>query len=154
MYSALLGLHSWLRWAVIILGVLAVVRALGGRGGRPWSSTDDSIGRWFVVVLDVQFVIGLLLYAFVSPLTTQIVFADFGAAMGNSMLRFWAVEHLFGMIVALALAHVGRVKVRNAATDARRHTLAATFFGIALIILLASIPWPGMPAGRPLIRGF
>lgn len=154
MYSSLLGLHSWLRWAVLILGVLAVVRALGGRGGRPWTRGDEAVGRWFVITLDIQFLIGLILYAFVSPITTQIVFPNFGGAMANSMLRFWAVEHLFGMIVAVALAHVGRVKARNATSDARKHGRSALFFGIALIILLASIPWPGMPAGRPLFRGF
>ena len=154
MYSALLGLHSWLRWAVLILAVLAVVRALGGRGGRPWTSGDDNVGRWFIISLDTQFLIGLILYAFVSPITTQIIFPDFGGAMRNSMLRFWAVEHLVGMTIAIALAHVGRGKARKATSDARKHALSALFFGLALIVLLASIPWPGMPAGRPLLRGF
>jgi hypothetical protein len=153
MYFAVLGLHSWLRWAIVILGVVAVVRALGGRGGRPWSPGDEAIGRWLVIAIDVQFLLGLLLYAFLSPIT-RVAFADFGGAMANAGLRFWAVEHLLGVVVATALAHVGRVKIRNANSDRRKHGLAATFFGIALIILLASIPWPGMPAGRPLFRGF
>ena len=64
------------------------------------------------------------------------------------------VEHLFGMIIGTGLAHVGRVKVLKATTDARKHTLAATFYGIALIVILASIPWPGMAAGRPVFRLF
>ena len=154
MYSTLLGLHSWLRWAILLLGLLAVIRAISGRGGRPWTSGDENVGRWFIIALDTQFLVGVILYAFVSPITTQIIFPNFGGAMANSVLRFWAVEHLLGMVIAVALAHVGRVKARNATTDARRHTVAAMFYGIALIILLASIPWPGMPAGRPLIRGF
>jgi hypothetical protein len=153
MYFAALGLHSWLRWAIVILGVLAVIRALGGRGGRPWSAGDEAVGRWFVTAIDVQFLLGVLLYAFLSPIT-RVAFADFGGAMANAGLRFWAVEHLLGMVIATALAHVGRVKVRNANSDRRKHGLAAIFFGLALIILLASIPWPGMPAGRPLFRGF
>ena len=153
MYSTALLLHSWLRWAVLILGVVAVVRALDGRGGRTWTSTDDGVGRFFVITLDVQFLIGILLYAFLSPITTDIIFPDVAAAMRNSILRFWAVEHLFGMLLANGVAHVGRVKVLKAATDSRRHTLAAIFFGIALILILASIPWPGMAAGRPVFRG-
>ena len=154
MYPLALGLHSWLRWVILILGVIAVVRALGGRGGRPWTSTDDAVGKFFVIGLDVQFLVGILLYAFLSPITTQIVFPDFGAAMGNSILRFWAVEHLAGMLIANGVAHVGRVKVLKAASDHRRHTLAAIFYGIALILILASIPWPGMAAARPVFRGF
>jgi len=154
MYSAALVLHSWLRWAILILAVVAVVRAIGGRGGRPWTPADDAVGKYFIIALDVQFLVGVLLYAFFSPITTQIIFPAFGAAMGNSILRFWAVEHLFGMLIANGLAHVGRVKVLKATSDSRKHTLAAIFYGIALIVILASIPWPGMAAGRPVFRLF
>jgi len=152
MYSFSLLLHSWLRWAIVILGIIAVVRAIGGRSGRPWTQTDSSIGKWFSITLDIQFVIGILLYVWLSPVT-QTVFADFGGAMRNAGLRFWAVEHLAGVVIATALAHVGRAKIRKASSDGRRHTLAAIYYGVALIILLASIPWPGRPAARPLIRG-
>lgn len=151
MYFSALWLHSWLRWAILLLGLIAVVRAIGGRSGRPWSNSDNAVGKWFIITLDVQFLIGLLLYFVLSPIT-QVVFADFGAAMRNAGLRFWAVEHLVGMVIAVALAHVGRARIKKASGDHRRHTLAATFYGIALIILLASIPWPGMPAGRMLFR--
>jgi hypothetical protein len=118
-----------------------------------WTRTDDSVGDWFVASLDLQFVIGSLLYAWLSPIT-QVAFADFGAAMRTSGFRFFAVEHVMGMVIAIALAHIGRVRVRRASGDARRHQVAARFYGLALIILLASTPWPGMPAGRPLFWGF
>ena len=153
MYSLALVLHSWLRWAVVILAVVAVLRAIAGRSGRAYSNTDNEVGKWLVIAFDLQFVVGLLLYVALSPLT-EIAFADFGGAMRNPGLRFWAVEHAVGMIVAIALVHIGRVKIRKASGDHRRHTLALMFFGLALFVLLLSIPWPGMAAGRPLIRGF
>jgi hypothetical protein len=152
LYSLSLFLHSWLRWAIILLGLVAVIRALGGRSGRPWSQTDTNIGKWLTITFDVQLLLGILLYVWLSPIT-QAAFADFGGAMRNSVLRFWAVEHIMGMVIATALAHVGRAKIRKAANDRRRHTLAAVYYGIALIIMLASIPWPGRPAVRPLFRG-
>jgi hypothetical protein len=151
-YATALVLHSWLRWVVLILGLIAVARAFAGRGGRPWTGADETVGKWFGITLDIQFLIGLILYAVLSPIT-QVAFADFGAAMRNAGLRFWAVEHLVGMVAAIALVHVGRVKVRKAADAGQKHRTAALFFAIALIIMLASIPWPGMPAGRPLVRG-
>jgi hypothetical protein len=149
MYTAVLTIHSWLRWAVIIAGLLAVVRAATA-GGRPWTPTDDRSIRWFTIVLDIQILLGLLLYFALSPFTRQAL-ADFGGAMKNSGLRFWAVEHTFGMIIGVALAHVGAVKIRKAPA-ARKHRLAMIFVGLALLAILASIPWPGMPAGRPLFR--
>src|SRR5688572_21007323 len=116
MYPLFLTVHSWLRWVVLLLGLLAVARAIAGRGGRPWSNTDDSIGKWFIASLDVQFLIGILLYVWLSPIT-QVAFADFGAAMRNAGVRFWAVEHLLGMVIAIALAHIGRAKIRSATSD-------------------------------------
>lgn len=151
MYPGVLLVHSWLRWAVVITGVLALLRAVvGASGRRPWTPTDDRAGLWFTIALDVQILIGLWLYFVLSPFTTE-AFRDFGAAMRTPVLRFWAVEHAFGMIVGVALAHVGRIRIRKA-HPSRRHTIAAIFFGIALVAILASIPWPGMPNGRPWVR--
>jgi hypothetical protein len=152
MYLLILALHSLLRWVVLAIGLVAVGRALAGtRAGGAWTRADDAAGRWFAIALDVQVLLGLALYLWLSPMT-QIAFADFGAAMGNSGLRFWAVEHLFGMVVAVALAHIGRVRLRRAPDGPRRHRTAAIFFGLALVAIVATIPWPGMPAARPLFR--
>jgi hypothetical protein len=141
MYGIVLIIHSWLRWAVIAAGIAAVARG----GAR-----DSSTGRWFTILLDVQMLIGLLLYFVLSPFT-KAALGDFGGAMGNSQLRFFAVEHVFGMVIAIALAHIGAAKIKKAPAE-RRGRLAMIFYGLALIAILASIPWPGMPAGRPLFR--
>ena len=154
MYPLMLVVHSLLRWVVLGAGVVAFGRALAGmRARRAWTAGDDRAGQVFVGTLDLQLLIGLVLYFGLSPIT-RAAMQDFGAAMGNSMLRFWAVEHILGMVIAVALAHVGRVRVRKTTDPVRRHKLAAIFFGLALIAILATIPWPGMPAGRPLFRGF
>src|SRR5262245_52919847 len=114
MYALLLLLHSWLRWLVIVCGVWAVLRAWGGVGSRRlWTPSDDAAGRWFTIGLDVQFLVGVVLYGFVSPITVPAL-GNLGGAMGNSVARFWAVEHPFMMVVAMVLAHVGRVRIRRA----------------------------------------
>jgi hypothetical protein len=55
------------------------------------------------------------------------------------------------MLSGLTLAHSGAARIRKASPE-RRHRLAAIFFVLALLAILASIPWPGLPAGRPLFR--
>jgi hypothetical protein len=151
LYAAVLTIHSWLRWLVILAGIAAFVRAAGGASSRrPWTPADDRSGFWFITTLDLQVLLGLVLYVFLSPFT-HAAFGDIGAAMKNSGLRFWLVEHPFGVIVGIALAHIGRARARK--TDSlRRHRIVAIFFGLALVALLASIPWPGTPAARPLLR--
>jgi hypothetical protein len=151
MYAAALILHSWLRWLVILAGLVAFVRAVSGASGtKSWTPSDDRAGFWFTMALDLQVLIGLALYFFLSPLTAQVM-GDFGGAMKDSHLRFWAVEHGFGMLVGVALAHVGRARARKA-DSLRRHKVAAIFFGLALLAVAVSIPWPGTPNGRPWVR--
>ena len=141
MYSLLLIVHSWLRWAVLTAGIAAVAR--GGQG-------EGSAGKWYTILLDTQMLLGLLLYFVFSPITTAAL-GDFGTAMRTPQLRYFAVEHVLGMVIAIALAHVGRGRVRKAPT-ARKARTAAIFYGLSILALLASIPWPGMTAGRPLFR--
>ena len=95
--------------------------------------------------------IGLILYAFLSPVTRS-GFENMQLTMRDPILRFFVVEHLVGMVVAIALAHVGRARVRKAVDAAARHRAALIFVGLAMVALLLSIPWPGMPGGRELFR--
>jgi hypothetical protein len=149
LYLIVLTVHSWLRWLVLGAGIVAFARGVAARGGT-WTRADDRAGFWFTMALDLQALLGLLLYAVLSPITRE-AFRDISAAMRSSGLRFWAVEHIFGMLVALVFVHVGRVRIRRA-EPARRGKLTLIFFGLALVAVLASVPWPGTPAARPLLR--
>lgn len=148
MYGWLLSLHSWIRWLVIVAGVVAVLRAFMERD--VWSKADERAGVVFTTVLNVQFLLGLLLYLWFSPITAA-ARHNFGAALQNAPLRFWALEHPIGMIAAIALAHIGRARVRRAAPAARARA-ARIFFSLALLLVLLSTPWPGLPYARPLVR--
>ena len=105
----------------------------------------------FSMSLDVQMLIGLILYVFLSPVTAS-GFADMRLTMRDPILRFFVVEHIVGMIIAVALTHVGRARVRKASEAFARHRTVLIFIGLAMVALLLSIPWPGMPGGRELFR--
>jgi hypothetical protein len=145
LYPALLFLHSILRWLVLVAGVATVVGALRHKPGRAFVA--------FVGLLDMQLVVGLVLYLTASP-QTKIALGNFGAAMKDGELRFWAVEHPTMMLVAIILAHVGRAMSKRAKDDARRDRLTLVFASIALVILLVAIPWPFSHHARPFIPSF
>jgi hypothetical protein len=152
MYTSVLLVHSWVRWAVILCALWAIWRAVAGAtGGRRWLPADDRAGQLFTAALDAQVVLGLLLYFALSPITWEAM-RDFGGAMKISGTRFYAVEHVFGVVVGLLLAHRGRSRVRSMSDPARKHRVAAIFFILALVAILAAIPWPGTPNARPLFR--
>jgi len=153
MYTALLIVHSYLRWVVLVVALLVVIRAvLGVTQRRPWTPADDSAARWFGLTLDVQMLLGLVLYFFLSPFTMS-AWSDIGAAMRDSTTRFVVIEHQFGMLIAVALTHIGRARIRKNRDSASRQRYALIFFGLAVVMMLVSIPWPGRPGGRELFRG-
>lgn len=149
MYPVFLMIHSVLRWLVVIAAVAAAGRALAGwLDKQPFTKLDDRLGLVFTIVMDVQLLVGLILYVFLSPLT-QSAFQNMGAAMSDITLRFFAVEHLAVMVVAVVLAHVGRALTRRA-SEAGKHQRAALWYGLALLVILFAIPWPFYAYGRPL----
>ena len=140
LYSILLPLHSILRWVVIILAVVTIGRALyGWLGKKPWTQLDNRLSSYFTMGFDIQILIGLILY-FISPLM-QTAFQNFGGAMSNSDLRFYAVEHIFLMILALGISHAGRTLSRKAKDAFKKHRNAALFYILAILLVLAAIPW-------------
>jgi hypothetical protein len=152
MYETLLLIHSWTRWLVLAAGIVAIGIGLRGWLGRlTFTGGARAALRAFVVALDLQLVVGLILYVWVSPIT-RLALSNMGAAMRDAQLRFWAVEHAPMMLIATVLAHVGNVRVRRAGDDRGRYKAMAIFLTIALVLILATIPWPGMKAGRPLFR--
>lgn len=141
MYTGLLHTHNGLRWLVLIALLISIVLAISGWfTKRDWKKTDHLSGLLLVVFMDLQFLIGIVLYAFASPIT-KAAFNDFGAAMKNSDLRFYAVEHILIMVVALVLVHIGRVKSKKYLAGWKRHRAAAIYFTISLLLILAAIPW-------------
>lgn len=147
MFPLILSLHNFLRWLVLIAAVVAVARAVSGWIGRsPWTAASAGPGRFYTILLDVQFLLGILLYAVLSPVT-RAAFADMGAAMRTSDIRFFVAEHLVIMLLAVVFAHLGKVMASRAPTDIGKYRRAATYYGISLILILAGMPW-----WRPMLR--
>ena len=152
MYQSALWLHSHLRWAVLLAGLVAWFRAIGAKTAkRPWTPKDELWGLLLTIAADLQLLVGLVLYFVLSPIT-KMGMQNLAAAMRIPTARFFTVEHVLGMLIAIALIHVGRVKIRKATDPARKHRLAIIFFGIAVVLVIISTPWPGMPVARPLLR--
>jgi hypothetical protein len=151
-YSLVLAFHSLVRWLVLLFGLLAALRGLHGWFRRlPWTPTDERVGFWAVMAMDVQALLGILLYVSRGGVTGAI-FANWSFAMQDNDLRFWAVEHVTIMIAALALLHIARVRIRRAASPEAKHRTAAILIGLSMVLVLIGIPWPWLSYGRPWLR--
>lgn len=141
-----LVIHSILRWAVLLLGVWAVIAALSAViSKRNYRNSDNKSSLFFMLSCDIQLLMGLLLYF--TGMWFEKVKSGMGAVMKDPAERYFAVEHALMMIIAWLLVHVGRSMVKRADTDAQKHKRTLIFFGIALVIILVMIPWPFRPEG-------
>lgn len=141
MYTGLLHLHDTLRWLILLTALITLLKYfIGWFGQKNWEKPDNILGAVFTGMLDLQLLTGFLLYGVYSPIM-KAVFQDFGAAMKNGDLRFYAVEHLTLMLIAIILVHIGRVKTKKAVGSRAKFGTALLFFGVAYVLILAGIPW-------------
>jgi hypothetical protein len=141
MYEIVLTIHSIVRWVALILVILATTFAfIGWLGRREWAERDRKIGVYTTIALDIQLLLGLLLYFFLSPLT-KTAFQDFGAAMSVPDLRFFGLEHALYMLLAVISAHIGSALSKKATESRAKFMRAAIFYGLALLLILLGMPW-------------
>lgn len=153
LYAVVLFTHSYLRWVILLAMGLVLFRTFRGwRQGSAWTPIDERAHAALVGLTDLQFLLGVVLYVWLSPMTTAF-FADARAGMKVSALRFFALEHVTLMLVAVALLHVGRTRSKKAPDAKLRHRRAWSFTLASLVFMFAAIPWPFYKASRPLLRG-
>lgn len=149
-YTVVLTLHSWVRWLVVVGGIAA----LFGLVGRARGDADhdhllpEAAHRGFIHLVNIQFTLGLALYLFLSP-WVRAAWSDWAVAMGDPVLRFFGVEHVVGMTVAVSAAHMSLVW-RTKLPRGRRWVIGAQVTW--LVVTLLSIPWPFLAYGRALFR--
>lgn len=138
MYEILLSAHSYLRYFVLIMLIVVVVKSgMGWSGQRPFTRVDDRLGLYLVIFTHLQFVAGIILY-FSSP------FVEFGGqTMKDATMRYWTVEHALMMIVAIAFITAARSTSRRMRNDVSRHKRLVIFNLIALFIILAALVMSG-----------
>ena len=128
--------HSGLRWVALILLVVAIFNALSSKGKGKYEKKDKMLNLFAMIVLHIQLLIGLVLY-FISP---NVKFIE--GWMKVKQLRFYGMEHLLIMVIAIAVVTIGRKKAENASNIAKKHGTIVKWFTIGLILILAGIPWP------------
>ncbi len=121
MENMFLSIHNLLRWGVLIFGFWAIAKAfLGWQGKKSFTSADNKAGLLFTLFVHLQTLVGLFMY-FVTSSITKTAMQDFGGAMKNSELRYWAVEHMSVLLIAVVLITIGRSNSKRASTDILKH---------------------------------
>ena len=134
MVNFLAHTHSGLRWVVLGLMIYALLNAF--RKKDTYEKRDRLLNMFTMVSLHIQLVLGLVLY-FIS---SKVSFVE--GWMKSPSLRFYGMEHISLMIIAIILVTIGHGKAKRASESAKKHRTIALYYSIALVLILASIPWP------------
>lgn len=135
MLNGLIHAHSGLRWILLVAIIYAIFNAFSKKKGGTFEAKDKMISLFAFIVSHVQLLLGIVLYVMKERWTGF-------SHMKVAPLRFYAVEHSLGMIIAIALITIGYSKSKKATTDAQKFGKISIYYLIALILILISIPWP------------
>jgi hypothetical protein len=132
MYGTFLLLHSAVRYIVLILIVVLIIKSLmGWMQKSEFTSGDNKVSLFTLIATHTQFLLGLILY-FISPF---VVFSG----ERDRMAGYWTFEHTSMMLIAVVLITVGRSTMKKLPDGPSKHKRLFIFNLIAVIIVIAAI---------------
>lgn len=147
MHPFLSTLHSYNRYLLLAALIFVLIRAYTGWLTRkPYEKLDNTASAALLGLTHLQLLLGLVLYAFTSP-WTQTAFADFGAAMKDPTMRYWAVEHITAMLIAVVLIQLGRTLSKKATDSTDKHKKLAIYTTLATLIIVGTLAQKGLLFG-------
>ncbi|MEY3946034.1 MAG: hypothetical protein RJB03_740 [Bacteroidota bacterium] len=156
METGLLHLHNLLRWIIVVLLLLSIVKAYNGwKGNKSFSAGDAKIWLFTMIASHITLLLGLYqwLMGRYGLLTFEIPAGS--SRMKDPFIRFFQVEHPVSMLLAILFITLGRGMAKKDLSDSLKYRQAFVYFFVALLLLLAAVPWPfrGEIIGRPLFPG-
>ncbi|WP_196885802.1 hypothetical protein [Aureivirga sp. CE67] len=137
----LLQIHSYVAYAVLILVLAALLNSIiGFSSNKPYSDKNKKIYLFTLIASHIQLLIGLVWF-FTSPKIAALTEGGMGAVMKNSAARNAVVEHPITMLIAIALITIGFSKHKKKEDAKSKFKTIMVFYGIALLLILAKIPW-------------
>ncbi len=146
--NLLLGLHSYLRYGILILFAYSLFLFFKSFKAKSLSDSHKKVHKILTIVSDVQLVLGFVLFSFFSPIV-QHALSDMKSAMKDKELRFFTVEHTVMMFLVVVFLHILNFKAKKSPDSPSTIRLFAIFYSLVLVLFIVGIPW-----FRPLFRGF
>lgn len=138
MYQFIQSTHSHTRWLVLLTAAIAIIMPFINNSVSKKSKLP---GLAFMIICDIQLLMGLTLYFSLSPLGLQAFDQGMAFVMKTAEVRKIAVEHLILMLGAITLTHIGYAKIKKATEASAVKKISLIFFGLSLVLILAGIPW-------------
>ena len=138
MYNAILHSHSGLRWVALLLILLAIINAARSQASGEYLKKDKMLNLFAMVMLHIQLILGFVLF-FMNE-RSKVSYSE--GWMKVDLFRFFGLEHMIGMLLAIIIITFGRKKAEKLKGTRDKHRKIMVSYTIGLILILLSIPWP------------
>lgn len=128
--------HGGFRYLLLLVIGVAIIRFFTGwNKNRVFESLDKKLALWTLILAHLQLVFGLVLY-FMKGYPNELASGE--ADMADGIFRYYSVEHLVMMLVAIGLITVGYSRAKRMKHDFKKFkVLLWTFLSSVLIVSLS-----------------
>ena len=142
MYQYTIYAHSVLRWIILLLLIVNLIKHLSSFNVY-FTKNDRKLSLFLMIFCHIQLLLGLYQWFFGNT-GLRLIKAMGGmvGVMKDAAARFWVVEHTTAMVVAIILITVAHGVTKRNYTDSRKHKRMALLYFVALLLILAAVPWP------------
>jgi uncharacterized BrkB/YihY/UPF0761 family membrane protein len=155
MDQGILGLHSLLRWALIIFLVINIIR-VNVEASEHFDKVDRMWSLRLLITTHLNLLAALYLYFFGPNGINRIKEGNFITkdVMERPELRYWIIEHPSMMLISIILITISHSYSKKDIEPLKKHRIMSVLYILALVIILAAIPWPFRieEIARPLFR--
>jgi heme A synthase len=135
-------LHSYNRYLLLIALVYVLYRSFSGwLGKKPFEKADNTASVALLGLTHLQALLGLIQYFATSAFTTS------GLPISDPWVRYFKMEHISAMLLAVVLIQLGRTFSKKASTDEAKHKKLATYTAIATLIIVGTLAMKGLLLG-------
>lgn len=144
MFNGLLHAHSGLRWIALLLLVLVMFKSIAGwTGKKPFAQGDRKLALFTMISMHVMLLLGLVLYFMGNSASLW----GTEGMMKVAATRFWAMEHMVAMLLAIVLITIANRKAKADVDAVKKYKSMAILYIISFVIIMFSIPWPWRAIG-------
>lgn len=134
LFEILLQIHSYLRYLILALMIIVIIKSLiGWLSKGNFTALDNQLSLTLASSVHIQLLLGLLLYF----MSGKVSFSN--GAMSNGWTRYWTVEHLVMMIIAIVLITIGRARMKRSNSDLQKFKVLTITNLIALVVVVIAI---------------
>ena len=139
----MLALHSLLRWGILILLIASIIKNFSAwQNKKVFTKSDRKLWLFTLIFAHTNLLVGLYLLLFGKYGIISIGLPEGTKLMKDDFYRFFWIEHPFGMIVSIILITLGYGMSKKPVNDITKFKKAFWYFLVALIFILAIVPWP------------